>query len=159
LERLYRDLALAAVKKNQKHQGQNLTRVEKLHLRGLLCGHSPAEIAKQLNKEVHGVETALSATIYSYLKDLLVGKKIENWRNVSQYLEEAGYKKPPTVVSSNQLPEITLPIKSLAGLEGLITINQHSCCNNQKVAVEINLRLVIPVPAEGEKEEESSGSE
>jgi hypothetical protein len=88
LERLYRDLASA--------KGRPLTKVEKLHLRGLLCGHSPAEIANHLNKEIHSVESSLSATIYSPVKDLSsVGKKIQNWQNVSRYLEDAGYKNLP----------------------------------------------------------------
>jgi len=148
LERLYRDLANA--------KGQHLTAAEMLHLRGLLCGHSPSEIADKLSKGLNSVENGLS-TVYSYIKELpSVGKKIGNWRNVSQYLEEAGYKKPLTVVSSNQLPEITLPIKSLAGLEGLITIvNQHYSGNNQKV-FEINIRLVVSVPEEGKMEDSSS---
>ena len=37
LETLYADLASA--------KGKRLTPTEKLHLRGLLCGHSPVEIA------------------------------------------------------------------------------------------------------------------
>ncbi|MTJ48321.1 helix-turn-helix domain-containing protein, partial [Dolichospermum sp. UHCC 0259] len=42
LETLYTDIASA--------KGKRLTPVEKLHLRGLLCGYSPAEIAERLNK-------------------------------------------------------------------------------------------------------------
>lgn len=44
LETLYTDVASA--------KGKRLTPVEKLHLRGLLCGYSPAEIAARLNKKV-----------------------------------------------------------------------------------------------------------
>lgn len=88
LETLYDDLASA--------KGKHLTPTEKLHLRGLLCGHSPAEIAERLNKQPGGVETDLSATIYRYVKALagIDGDKIEGWRKVKELLEAAGYKVP-----------------------------------------------------------------
>lgn len=88
LEMLYDDLASA--------KGKHLTPTEKLHLRGLLCGHSPAEIAEKLNKQPGGVETDLSATIYRYVKALagIDGDKIEGWRKVKELLEAAGYKIP-----------------------------------------------------------------
>jgi len=88
LETLYDDLASA--------KGKHLTPTEKLHLRGLLCGHSPAEIAEKLNKQAGGVETDLSATIYRYVKALagIDGEKIEGWRKVKELLEAAGYKVP-----------------------------------------------------------------
>ncbi len=88
LETLYDDLASA--------KGKHLTPTEKLHLRGLLCGHSPAEIAEKLNKQAGGVETDLSATIYRYVKALagIDGEKIEGWRKVKELLEVAGYKVP-----------------------------------------------------------------
>jgi hypothetical protein len=94
LETLYTDLASV--------KGKRLTPVEKLHLRGLLLGYSPAEIADKLGKEVRGVETDFSATIYRYVKGLL-GKcheKINNWRSVIEWLDEAGYKTEAT--SNNQ---------------------------------------------------------
>ncbi|MDM3860205.1 MAG: hypothetical protein PT118_10275 [Aphanizomenon gracile PMC644.10] len=90
LETLYTDLASV--------KGKRLTPVEKLHLRGLLLGYSPAEIANKLSKEARGVETDFSATIYKYVKGLL-GKcheKIDNWRSVIEWLNEAGYKTETT---------------------------------------------------------------
>ncbi len=86
LDTLYADLASA--------KGKRLTPIEKLHLRGLLLGHSPAEIAERLNKNVKGLEVNFCNTIYQYVKNLL-GKgseKVENWRNICEWLEEAGYK-------------------------------------------------------------------
>jgi hypothetical protein len=86
LETLYVDLASA--------KGKRLTPVEKIHLRGLLCGYSPAEIAEKLHKSIKGVESEMCTTLYSYVKSL-VGKsneKVENWRNITEWLEEAGYK-------------------------------------------------------------------
>ena len=75
-------------------KGKRLTPVEKLHLRGLLCGYSPAEIAEKLNKSVKGVGVDLCQTLYQYVKNLVDrgDEKIENWRNIAEWLEEAGYK-------------------------------------------------------------------
>ena len=86
LETLYTDLAST--------KGKRLTPVEKLHLRGLLCGYSPAEIAQILHKSIKGVESEVCTTLYPYVKNL-VGKcneKVENWRNICEWLDEAGYK-------------------------------------------------------------------
>lgn len=101
LETLYTDLASV--------KGKRLTPVEKLHLRGLLLGYSPAEIADKLDKDVRGVETDFSATIYRYVKGL-VGKcneKINNWRSVIEWLDEAGYK---IEVTNNQQTLSLVPI-------------------------------------------------
>lgn len=86
VEQLYADLA--STKRG------NLTPTEKVHLRGLLCGCSPGEIAQELGKVANGVETDLSATIYKYVKEL-VGKpdgRISSWRDIAEWLEAAGYK-------------------------------------------------------------------
>lgn len=86
LDTLYYDLSSA--------KGKHLTPTEKLHLRGLLCGYSPAEIAEKLHKQVSGVETDLSATIYRYVKELagFGNEKLESYRKVSEILENAGYR-------------------------------------------------------------------
>ncbi|MDJ0619528.1 MAG: helix-turn-helix domain-containing protein [Calothrix sp. MO_192.B10] len=100
LETLYADLSSA--------KGKRMTPSEKRHLRGLLCGYSPAEIAEKLGKNVKGVETDLCATIYKYVKVLLdkYDEKIENWRNISEWLEEAGYKTQSNQFSDGDfLPE------------------------------------------------------
>jgi len=107
LETLYTDLASA--------KGKRLTPVEKLHLRGLLCGYSPTEIAEKLGKNVKGVETDLCATLYRYVKSLVnkCNEKIENWRNITEWLEEAGYKaQPPADIAVTDL----LPEKSVVNI-------------------------------------------
>ncbi|MEG4628026.1 helix-turn-helix domain-containing protein [Microcoleus sp. w1-18aA5] len=113
LKTLYSDLA--AVK------GKPLTPVEKLHLQGLLCGYSPAEIAEKLKKNPKGVETDLCASIYKYVK-AFVGKgieKIENWRNIAEWLEDAGYKTQ----SSAKFPtKDLLPEKSVVNITILRTV-------------------------------------
>ncbi|MEW5857282.1 MAG: helix-turn-helix domain-containing protein [Cyanobacteriota bacterium] len=97
LETLYADLASA--------KGKRLTPVEKLHLRGLLCGYSPSEIAERLGKNPKGVETDLCATLYRYVKSLVdkCDEKIENWRNITEWLDDAGYKTQPPF-QSNYVP-------------------------------------------------------
>ncbi|MEG4498930.1 helix-turn-helix domain-containing protein [Microcoleus sp. F10-C6] len=100
LETLYTDLASA--------KGKRLTPVEKLHLRGLLCGYSPADIANKLHKSVKGVESEMCTTLYPHIKSL-VGKaneKVENWRNITEWLDEAGYKTEllPEPQGSDSLP-------------------------------------------------------
>jgi hypothetical protein len=86
LETLYSDLSSV--------KGKRLTPVEKRHLRGLLCGFSPVEMAEKLGKNGKGVETDLCATVYRYVKSLLdkSDEKLENWRNISEWLDDAGYK-------------------------------------------------------------------
>lgn len=125
LETLYIDLASA--------KGKRLTPMEKLHLRGLLCGYSPAEIAEKLGKNPKGVETDLCATLYRYIKSLLdkCDERIENWRNVAEWLDAAGYKRK----SSSEVPlESLLPEKSV------VNITNINIENNQLVIV-LNLRI------------------
>ncbi|XZN99039.1 MAG: helix-turn-helix transcriptional regulator [Microcoleus sp.] len=101
LETLYIDLAST--------KGKRLTPVEKLHLRGLLSGYSPAEIADKLHKSVKGVESEMCTTLYPHIKSL-VGKsneKVENWRNITEWLEEAGYK---TQLSAESQVSDSLPV-------------------------------------------------
>ena len=93
LQKLYKDLAVAK-REFAPHQKRGLTDTEKKHLRGLLCGYSPAEMAKKLHKSARGVEADLCKTIYRYVEQLT--KKplntLKNWRDIPQWLEQTGYK-------------------------------------------------------------------
>jgi uncharacterized protein (UPF0210 family) len=132
LETLYTDLASA--------KGKRLTPVEKLHLRGLLCGYSPSELAEKLNKSAKGIGVDLCNTLYHYVKNL-VGKsdeKIENWRNITEWLEEAGYKSHSSAENGTS---DCLPLEFLIKRAN-ITIDKH------KVLVDINLRIVASSPLE-----------
>ena len=132
LKTLYADLA--AVK------GKPLTPVEKLHLRGLLCGNSPAEIAEKLQKNPKGVETDLCATIYKYVK-VFVGKgieKIENWRNIAEWLEDAGYKTKS---------QAKLPIQDALPKNSAVNISNINIDNNQ-ITIDVLLQIIIPLPSE-----------
>ena len=132
LKTLYADLASA--------KGRHLTPMEKLHLRGLLSGHSPGEIAEKLHKNVKGLEVALCNTLYQYVKTL-VGKhedKIQNWRNICEWLEEAGYKsQSPLEPESDDY----LSAKFLIQKANVVL-------NKNQVIVDINLRIVADSPVE-----------
>lgn len=132
LETLYTDLASA--------KGKRLTPIEKLHLRGLLCGYSPSEIAERLNKNVKGVEVDLCNTLYKYVKNLVdkCDEKIENWRNISEWLEEAGYKSQLYIESeSGDGVSIKLSVQ-----KANITLEKN------QLIIDFNLRIVAPSPSE-----------
>lgn len=94
LDKLYSDLATAK-QQFAPHTRRGLTPVEKRHLCGLLCGCSPAEIAKLLNKQIKGVEVDLSKTLYRYIEVLTHRSRndLKNWRDAIDWLEIAGYKQ------------------------------------------------------------------
>jgi hypothetical protein len=132
LETLYADLASA--------KGKRLTPVEKLHLRGLLCGYSPTEIAERLNKSVKGIGVDFSNTLYLYVKNL-VGRgdeKVENWRNITEWLEEAGYK-----MQSSQQVEVSdrLQVK-------FIIKKANISLEKNQIIVDLNMRIVAPSPSD-----------
>jgi hypothetical protein len=130
LETLYTDLASA--------KGKRLTPVEKLHLRGLLCAYSPAEIAEKLNKNVKGVEVDLCNTLYKYVKNLVdkSDEKVENWRNISEWLQEAGYKTHSSIESElNDSVSIKFLVK-----KANITLEKN------QLIIDFNLRIIAPSP-------------
>ena len=83
--RLYADMASA--------KRGRLTPTEKEHLRGLLLGMGPKEIAKELCKGVGGVRVAL-CDLYRYVEALLqLPEGDVDSRTVIYTLEAAGYKR------------------------------------------------------------------
>ena len=132
LETLYTDLASA--------KGRRLTPVEKLHLRGLLAGHSPSEIAEKLSKSAKGVEVDLCSTLYQYVKSL-VGKsngKVDNWRSITEWLEGAGYKKKtPIEVQSDDHFSVKILVKKA-----------NVVLEKNQIAIDINLRIIAPTSSE-----------
>jgi hypothetical protein len=137
VETLYIDLASA--------KGRRLTPVEKLHLRGLLCGYSPAEIAEKLHKSVKGVEAEVSVSVYRYVKSL-VGKrteKVDNWRNITEWLEDAGYK---TEFSVAEQIKNSIPVDILGKIANIRV-------EKDKITIEIDLRKANSLPSQPETEE------
>ena len=94
LERLYADLA-EAKKVWAPYKRTGLTNTEREHLRGLLCGYSPREIAQRLHKQPNTVEEALSETLYRYVETAIARPEnsLNHWREILSWLETAGYKK------------------------------------------------------------------
>ncbi len=132
LETLYADLASA--------KGKRLTPVEKLHLRGLLCGYSPAEIAEKLNKSVKGLGVDLCQTLYQYVKNLVDkgDEKIDNWRNICEWLEDSGYK---TQSSTDYKLSDGLPLD--------VSLQRANInFDKNKIIVDLNLRIVASSPSE-----------
>jgi hypothetical protein len=115
LDQLYGDLAIAKDKISfNLHYSKGLTETEKLHLRGLLCGYSPTEIATKLFKKKQGVQVDLCKTVYKYVKELVGNSadSVENWRDITVWLEQAGYKNAVKDANENNIdwgeaPEIT----------------------------------------------------
>jgi hypothetical protein len=114
LENLYEDLR-AAKQRCGSVKRKVLTETEKCHLRGLLCGYSPEEIANKRGVEFGTIKDTLSKTLYRYIEDLLnYEEKIRHWADVSDFLEQAGYK---IQVSEQFQPSHPLPDKKENTLE------------------------------------------
>ena len=127
LERLYKDLA-DAKREVAPHKQRELTEVEKLHLRGLLCDCSPSDIAKKLHKQGGGLRAELSLTVYLYVKHLTQGKvdiKLKNWRCILAWLEQAGYKTRSSNSVENK-PEITPSVSESDIDDRLERVRSHS---------------------------------
>ncbi len=128
LSTLYADLASA--------KGKRLTPMEKLHLRGLLCGHSPTEMAEILGKTVKGVETDLCGSVYRYVKALLEkgNTKISNWRNICEWLESAGYKCECATNNEENFSD-----------KNLLNVTNIRFENNE-IKIDVFLQFSIPAP-------------
>ncbi len=96
LDKLYADVAQAK-QVFAPHKKRALTETEKLHLRGLLCGYSPKEMAEKLHKTTRGLETELCKTLYRYVETLTQqkAKSLKNWSNIVEWLKE--YRKVPLI--------------------------------------------------------------
>ncbi|MBD2158552.1 NB-ARC domain-containing protein [Leptolyngbya sp. FACHB-16] len=107
LEQLYVDLSAA--------KGKGLTKVEKQYLRGLLCYHSPTEIAARLHVANDTVRNYLSKGLYRYIEEVLARHiggevRVKDWSRVPQLLEQAGY----TLQSDIPLPPAVTAIPTVS---------------------------------------------
>jgi len=139
LGRLYKDLA--GIK------GKQLSPMEKIYLKGLLLGQSPTKIAEILNKNPKGVEVDLSKTLYQYVKDVLdrSEEKIENWREIKDWLEDAGYRKSFNSVFSIK----NIIIEKLQFSVEKIQIENVKYENN-KIAIDVSVRFISNPESEKE---------
>lgn len=107
LERLYQDLGKAK-KTFAPHKRRGLRETEKTHLRGLLCGYSPDEIAQKIQITKTSLSPTLSNTIYRYVETLMERplNSLTNWRDVVEWLEEEYQKKSTDCSVVPWLPSI-----------------------------------------------------
>lgn len=93
LQRLYTDLENAKQQLGAKNK-KKLTPLEKACLRGLLCGCNPQTIATVLNQSPGGLRVSLTNGLYRYVENLTHRElnQLKNWREVAEWLAEAGYK-------------------------------------------------------------------
>jgi len=98
LSQLYTDLT-AAKQQYTGSQKQQLTLLEQACLRGILCGQSPPEIAKVLQREIKGLRVDLSRGLYRYI-ETLTQQPPKDWKEIPAILEAAGYKQKATVLHS-----------------------------------------------------------
>lgn len=111
LPRLYADLTVVKRACNGK-QNSALTELEKDCLRGLLCGHSPTEIALRLNRDVTGLRVSLSRDgLYDYL-EVLTEQRPKNWQQIAFILERSGYRLNAVTLSA--VPTKSAPRQDLA---------------------------------------------
>jgi hypothetical protein len=153
LEQLYQKLAEAKREVSPRAR-KGLTEREKLYLRGLLCGYSPGEMAKKLVQSPKGVEVYVCKTLYQYFKklaDVPHDTKVGNWRNINNWLEEAGYKTQSFVQSKSRYSSLTEPLVKIVNI-GFVQNNHNA------VTLDINIRVVLPSASElAEEEDADSG--
>jgi hypothetical protein len=106
LEKLYLDLNRA--KQFNTVRDAKLSPIEKTILRGLLFGRSPKEIAGDLYWTTSSLSVELSKGLYRYVESLTAREpnSVKNWRDISLWLEEAGYKLSPKFSYLQDVPEL-----------------------------------------------------
>ncbi|MDF0552474.1 DNA-binding response regulator [Kamptonema sp. UHCC 0994] len=147
LERLYKALA-AAKRQIAPNSRSGLTNTEKLYLRGLLCGHSPAEIAHKLLQTPKSAEVYLCKTLYQYVMKVVdaPNESVGNWRNICNWLEEAGYKALSSVESKFSS---SLPMEALVQIVGM-------GFKESTVSIDVNIQLTFPSSSESPKTDNSN---
>ena len=145
LERLYQAFA-EAKRQISPRSRRGLTETEKLYLRGLLSGCSPAEIARQLFQSSKSAEVYLCKTLYQYVKKLadVPNEPVGNWRNICDRLQEAGYK---TQSSPEFKINNSVPTEALVKIVGIGVIEKNT------ISIDINIRLEFPSTSETAKTE------
>ena len=145
LERLYQAFA-EAKRQISPRSRRGLTETEKLYLRGLLSGCSPAEIARQLLQTSKSAEVYLCKTLYQYVKKIadVPNEPVGNWRNICDRLQEAGYQtlSSPEFKLNNSIPT-----------EALIKIVNIGF-KESTVSIDINIQLTLPSTSETPKTED-----
>lgn len=107
LDKLYIDIG--EQKQRETQNTTTLTSVEKVYLRGLLCGYSPKKIAETLHRSSNSIAVALTRGLYRYVEALTnrESNSLSNWKDVPKWLEVAGYKMPHYHHDWGEAPEIS----------------------------------------------------
>jgi hypothetical protein len=143
LEQIYS--AFEQAKRNHNPRARkHLTEIEKLYLRGILCGCSPREIARTRGKDNKGGEVYVSRNLYEYFKKLpdVPDEKVNNWRDIITYCEKCGYKGQDT---NNLNHQILSKLNGSLPLDALIKVIDIGCDNQNQncVTIDINIRLTL----------------
>jgi hypothetical protein len=148
LERLYQAFG-EAKRQISPRSRRGLTDTEKLYLRGLLCGHSPAEIAKKMFQTPKSAEVYLCKTLYQYVRKLadMPNESVGNWRNICNWLEEAGYKPQPFIESK---------FSSSSPMEALVKLVNIGWLEKGTVSIDVNIQLTFPSSSESCKTDNSN---
>lgn len=101
-------------------KGRKLSPTLRKYLRGLLCGHSPAQIAEKLHLQGITVRKRLSHELYPDIEVMLECQtgnfvKVKDWHQVRDLLERAGYRKTPDGIA----------LLLEAGLKGYVTLSEQ----------------------------------
>ena len=107
LDKLYIDIG--EQKQRETQNNTTLKSVEKVYLRGLLCGYSPKKIAETLDRSSNSIAVALTRGLYRYVEAITNRElnSLTNWQDVPEWLEAAGYKIPQQYHDWGEAPEIS----------------------------------------------------
>jgi vacuolar-type H+-ATPase subunit D/Vma8 len=101
----------------------------------------------KLHKSLNGIEANLCKTVYHYTKELLQKKAVDNWRNISEWLEQSGYKITITAISE-QVEGVTLPVENLETLVKIVHQYNYNPTFQNSPTVQIHFHSVVTVSTE-----------
>jgi len=87
---------------------------------------------------------------------------VENWRKISDWLEEAGYKTPSTkpFQLSNDLPvdaALDVAANLVGNMSRKVSVEKNKidiCVENNTITVDINIRFVSPLSPDSSTKED-----
>lgn len=130
LQKLY--TAIASTKQYLSGQ-KKLTSLEKAILRGLLCGYSPSEIARQFSDKPQGLIVNLSWKLHRCIESAIGEelKEVSSYEDIPNWLEAAGYKQKLSLFKNQDyysVPDLSV-IYGRLGEQNLLKqwIQQEQC--------------------------------
>ena len=137
LEKIY-DRFNQAKQEIAPNSRRGLNSTERLYLRGLLCGHTPTEIARNLVKSPKGVEVYLCKTLYKYFKKITnVSDSPEqntgHRHSIPHWSETEGYRLKSFSQSPNAIERELEDFVKLS----ILNYNQFSGTIDIKISIEL----------------------